>query len=86
MKAILMIIFKILHETLADDTGFSSKRLTTLVSFLVMVIMAFCDLFTRYKLNIAVFETFTGITLSYSGMSLYDKKNNISYKGDNDDK
>ena len=75
-------IGKILTESLKDNSGYSSKRLTTLVSFIVIVLMGFIDMITKYKINLAVFETFSAITLSYSGLSLYDKVKKIQLEKD----
>jgi|TARA_Y100000310_G_scaffold90528_3_gene87853 hypothetical protein len=71
------MIKEVLAESLRDETGWSSKRLTTLVLFAVIIIMGFIDMLTKYKVNIAVFETFAGMTVSYSGMSLFDKVKGI---------
>lgn len=52
-------MIKIFKDSLTNkDNRYSSKKLTTLISFSVAVFMAITDQLTKYKINLTVFETF----------------------------
>ena len=70
----------VLGESLKDDTGYSSKRLTMFASFAFCIISAGLDQFTGYKLNPDVFNNFLLMSGGLGGLSVIDKR---SIKNDN---
>lgn len=52
-------MLKIFKDSLTNkDNKYSSKKLTTLISFSVAVFMGLTDQLTSHKINLTVFETF----------------------------
>lgn len=55
------------------DDGISSKRVVTLLSFLVCIAAFIADTFTEYKVNPVLFESLIYITIAGLGFTASEK-------------
>ena len=65
---------KMLKDTLCNKEGkYSRKSLTMLVSFQVLIVLAFIDTMTSYFVSEYIFYSFLGLSGGHSVLTVIDK-------------